>query len=364
MRILHVVEDYSYSGGGVRTVVENLHNYLNNINVNSYILTLKAEPGDKVFLIQKTSKIWLYSSKLKGKIKEIYSELKIDLIHIHGVWMYPQYCAANFALQNNIPFVLTSHGMYEPWYWSQGKIKKNAYFKFVISKYFKKATIIHAITPNEKSTQKSLFPNNKIIEIPNLINYQENNSNLLPYGNNKPYLLYLGRLHSVKGIDLLIEAFCLINQNKYDLRIAGSINEYKVELDKIISKYQKRNNIFFEGMVQGDKKDSLYQNAHVFILPSRAEAIGMVNLEAAMHKIPVITSWRTGLSPNWNKNGGVLIEPNIKELKTTLEEVFKWSEIDRLNNGDKLSKFVRSNYSWESRGNDWLELYKKAISNQ
>ena len=83
----------------------------------------------------------------------------------------------------------------------------------------------------------------------------------------------------------------------------------------------------------------------------------MVNLEAAILKTPVITTYQTGLDKEWNANGGQLINPDIDELTTALEHALSWSVQEREQNGQKLHLFVRNNYSWEERFKDWLALY-------
>ena len=88
----------------------------------------------------------------------------------------------------------------------------------------------------------------------------------------------------------------------------------------------------------------------------------MVNLEAAINKTPVITTHQTGLKPEWNENGGKLINPNLDELTHALENAIKWDQFERETNGRKLSDFVIEFYSWEKRFVDWENTYEKLKS--
>jgi glycosyltransferase involved in cell wall biosynthesis len=114
-------------------------------------------------------------------------------------------------------------------------------------------------------------------------------------------------------------------------------------------------------MISGTKKEELYKNAFLFVSPSRAEAIGIVNLEAARHKTPVITSFNTGLDKGWASNGGMLINPNEDELTKALNKALDWSDEVRNRNGQKLYNFVKKNYSWEERITDLAKLYRHII---
>lgn len=358
MKILHVAEDYSSQAGGVRTVVKDLNFYLNRSGFNSYILSTKKEYLDDVFIVESKNH-WLYSKAWLNKLMTINDKHNFDVFHIHGVWMYPQYIAAKFCIQNKIPFILSCHGMYEPWLWKKGAIKKKFYFNFVIKNIFRKAKYIHAISPQEKDNLKLLFKANEIVEIPNLITLPDDFQ--LQVKDEQKYILYLGRLDEKKGIDILLRAFASISNDDVILKIAGEINDYKSNLDELIVMLKISSKVEFLGHVSGNQKIRLLSNAHVLVAPSHSEVIGMVNLEAAILKTPVITTYQTGLNPEWNNNGGKLISPNTEELIMVLDDVLKWSDSERKMNGEKLYNFVIANYSWKERLKNWLELYETCV---
>lgn len=359
MQILHIVENYSSSSGGVRTVVRNLHHNLMNAGHESFILSCSKNEEDNIFLV-KAKNGWLYSKNWIFQLQLICKKEKINCIHIHGTWMYPQLIAAKFAIKNRIPFVLSPHGMYEPWLWKKGRFKKTTYFNFLVKKTFSMASIIHSITKNEKENLKTLFPTNTVYEIPNLINQvsKEINQNF-----DEKYILFVGRLTEIKGIDLLIKAFINTQPNNFKLKIAGELNEYSAYLKSII--YESNidsSKIEFLGFICGDLKNKLISNAYALICPSYSEVIGMVNLEAAILKTPVITTIATGLDKEWNSNGGVLINLNIENLEKSIQKVGKWSIAERIEAGTKLQNFVIKNYTWEEKINDWIQLYDIAIN--
>ena len=172
----------------------------------------------------------------------------------------------------------------------------------------------------------------------------------------RPYFLFLGRMHHKKGIELLIESFTSLKHLDFDLKIAGSENEYSLTLQNNIQKMGDVR-IKFIGAVRGEKKKELYRNAHAFIAPSYSEVVGMVNLEAAMMGTPVITTYQTGLLKEWSNNGGILINPNTQELTKAMEYAAKWSREHREENGLKLREFVITNYSWKTIKPLWEEIY-------
>jgi len=360
MKILHIVEDFSVKSGGLRTVIKNLDFYLKKLGHDSFILASDKEKNDDIFVV-KTSNKWLYSKEWKKKIIEITNKKNIDIIHIHGAWLYPQYLSSKVAFHKKIPIVLSLHGMFQPWLWKKGRLKKKIYFYLLSKKYFSNAAIIHTITTEETKTIRGFFKRNKLVEIPNLISFEEQKEDNKKIEKN---ILYLGRLNKTKGIDILIKAFSKIDNKEVHLQIAGGINSYQKELEELIESLKLKEKVTFLGEVKGEQKIKLIKNAWVMASPTYSDVIGMVNLEAASLKTPMITTFNTGLKPEWNLNGGKLIYPNVDELLESFNEVLKWSLEERNAQGVLLYNYVKNEYSWEKKLKDWELLYKKAIVNE
>lgn len=361
MNILHILEDFSINNGGVTTVVRALHKHLLKVGLNSYILSPNCEDKSENIFQIKSLKVWKFSSNFNHKLKNICDTYDIDIIHIHGVWMYPQFQSARYATNNNIPFIISAHGMYEPWLWTKGTLKKKLYTKLVVKQYFKKNSSFHAITKNEVISLKEIFGSNiNIFEIPNLIEHEKLKLTLdvNPY---EKYFLYLGRLHEVKGIDLLIKAFAKLKRPDIKLIIAGEFNKYKEELEELIKTQKISEKVIFTNLVKGNTKFSLYKNALAFVAPSHSEVIGMVNIEAAILNTPVITTYETGIDKRWNENGGILISLKEQNLYQALKKASEWSDDERNSRGKALGKFVIEHYSWGKRGTDWVDNYTNSL---
>ena len=356
MRILHIVEDFSINSGGLRTVVNDLNIQLKNQGINSYIISSQKEKSDDIFVV-KTKGKWLYSKQWVHMLNEITRTKKITLIHIHGVWLYPQFISAQFAIEHNIPFILSFHGMLQPGLWKKGRFKKKIYFHLLIKNLFSRAIKMHAITLDEKKNLKQYFTKNVFFEIPNLMHIRRGKEIVTL----DKSIVYLGRLNKSKGIELLIKAFEKMNDTSFKLKIAGGFNSYKLELDALVSKLNLNNRVEFLGLVKGIEKENLIKNAWVMASPSFSDVVGMVNLEAASLATPMITTYNTGLKEEWNSNGGILINPKVEELKDALNKVAKWSPEERNKNGQELLSFVKQYYSWEFGINMWINIYKATL---
>ena len=354
--IYQIATNVTLESGGQRTAVVNLNDYLNSENrFSSLILTNEKEKSDS-FIEYHPGRFgfWSYTPGIKNHIQKHFSE--IDIMHLHGVWRHTQYIASKMANKTDIPYVLTPHGMLQPWYLETKKLKKSIYLNLLLKNILLRSKVLHAITPLEKENLYRLVGHKNIVEIPNFIHYTAL-PDLLPYAPQEEYLLFLSRIHPGKGLDILLQAMSLIDNKKIKLKIVGTPNSYSDTLKKLARNLGIENQIEFTGAIFGNEKYALYANAKAFVAPSYSEAIGMVNLEAATCKTPVITTYNTGINSEWNKNGGILINPQVTELKKAINDAISWSPEERLQRGKQLSDYVINNYSWEKKGSMWDDLY-------
>jgi len=283
------------------------------------------------------------------------------VFHVHGVWSAPQYFAAKAAHKAGAPFVVSAHGMLEPWLWSEQGLsillKKRLYWAAMAYPALRHAAVVHAITPLEKIHLQALFPSSRIEVIPNAINV----SDIPPCNSGKlgKRILFLGRLEPKKGLALLLLAFARAKIGKeWVLDVVGPMwsQAYFDELKSIVAEYGLGDRVHFHGALFGDEKIKLIESAWVMVVPSYSEVVGLVNLEAAASCLPTITTYQTGLD-DWEDGGGLLVQPDRADLAHSLELACSWSERERTERGQSSWQLVRERYSWQSVLPQWYELY-------
>ncbi len=150
-----------------------------------------------------------------------------------------------------------------------------------------------------------------------------------------PYLLFLGRIHSKKGVDLLIKAYVYAVEQLYftgkvtpKLVIAGPgiDTEYGKLILKIVHGLPSIGaNIYFPGMLTGDSKWGAYYGCEAFILPSHQENFGIAVVEALGCSKPVLISNQVNIWREIEQEGGGLIaEDNLIGTQSLLQ---KWTAI-------------------------------------
>ncbi len=372
MNILFVTEDHSKNNYGITSVVSQLADELVTFDdtIRVVIVTTALNPvlQHENIIVEivppiKFGTFWGWNPMLKKRLGDLVVKHHIDMIHIHGIWMAVQLMALSVAKQSKIPCLVSAHGMLEPWLWNRqgliNKYKKKIYFKLLFPNKNVKKTTFHAITKLEEKNIHDLLPEAKTIVLPNAINVSVNLMKFNSISTLQKNIVFLGRLHPKKGIELLIEAFAVANlTTPWKLIIAGpkSSMQYVNKLELLVSSLKISNRVEFVGSVYGDAKTALLRDAWVMAAPSYSEVVGVVNLEAAMCKLPSITTYETGLW-DWEQGGGILIHPAVRDLKIALCEAVQWSVDERLLRGEKSLQLVREKYSWETVIPQWLASY-------
>jgi glycosyltransferase involved in cell wall biosynthesis len=246
------------------------------------------------------------------------------------------------------------------------QLKKTIYWRSVAYPAFKHATIIHALTNKEADDLVKYFPGQRIEILPNSLDLEQIDKNLSDCPQEqptKPYILFLGRLHPKKGIDLLIQAFAHLRNTKMTLKIAGAVQAKDRGFDQyllgLVQQLGLEKQVEFLGAVQGQSKWNLYRNAWAFCLPSHSEGLAMVNLEASACRTPVITTFQSGVTDLWATHGGMLINPDVEEVAEGLLQATQWSRSERDRRGNSLRRLVESMYSSNVLTPKWIALYNE-----
>jgi glycosyltransferase involved in cell wall biosynthesis len=293
------------------------------------------------------------------------------ILHLHGVWKAPQWQAARAAARNGVPALLSPHGMLNPWLWQDGRlrrVKKLTYWQTMAYPAFRHLPLIHAVSPLERDNLAPQFPGQRLEVIPNAIDLKEVDAldgiedSPDPLWD-RPYLLFLGRLHVSKAVDLLITAFAQASKGRaFRLVIVGpdSTPGFTARLKAQVRALGLEEQVSFLGPVFGAKKWQIVRHAWALCNPSHSEGLPMVNLEGAAVRVPVVTTHETGLY-DWEEGGGLLVHPRVEEMAWALSQALDWSESERHERGRALRHLVERRYSWEAVGPQWLELYASLL---
>ena len=245
LNVLHVTPSMSPTWGGPTVAVSELTSELARQGVNCEIVTTRgyrvginqiSPPGVPIYSFDTgfPARFWTaYSGELSRFLNDKVGSF--DLIHIHEVWHYPGYVAFRAASKHKLPCVLTIRGELSEWGLRQKALKKRIYRLVLLDGMLQNVSALHALTRAEKEQIVKLGYETPVVVAPNGIKpapFEALPSTArfvrrFPVLKGKTVILFLGRLHPKKGLDILARSFATIAQRYEDavLLVAGP-NKY------------------------------------------------------------------------------------------------------------------------------------------
>jgi glycosyltransferase involved in cell wall biosynthesis len=285
-----------------------------------------------------------------------------DLVSIETIWSFSNYFIVKACKKYNIPYVITTHGMLHPEALKVSSFKKKIAKNSILKSLFKNAIAFHALNSHEKQMIEKYDIKTKIFIIGNGINLPYLANNYLFNGHelygsfiNKNYCLYLGRLHPIKGVDRLIEAWTKMNyNNNWHLVIAGDGDATYESYLKTLYNPTINDNISFVGFVTKQNKDFLYQNASFSILPSHSEAFPMAILESFSYSKPALITTACVFEEALKWNAVIQVESSNDGIYVGLNHFISKNDHEINEMGQNGLKLVQREFLWDA-------IYKKLI---
>lgn len=291
-----------------------------------------------------------------------------DGVHIHGIWREHCALASWFARKLDRPYILSAHGMLDGWAVRSKRLKKGLYAALIERRNCAGATCLHALTRAEAGDYRRFGLRGPIAIVPNGISVPSDISprpffDAYPHLKDRRIILFLGRVHPKKGVDLLCRALPAIRRANSDahLVVAGpDCDGFQSQVEAMIAEAKMESHVTFTGMMRGDLKWSAFAACEAFILPSHSEGLSVAVLEAMGAGCPVIVTRQCNMPEVSERQCGMEIEPveeEIAEAVTTFLDL-PWERRHAMGiNGEAL---VRERYLWPAIGAQMASLYRWA----
>lgn len=369
MRIIHVAAGLWEDTGGPSEVIPKLCLAQSRAGASVTLCLIDGNNAESVKELMNTEvevkifpalESWLRFSP--QMFKYLASQRKIDIIHNHGHWLWPNWISLWFSLRLKACLVTTPHGALGPNTLRVSRLKK--FFSWIIfdRKLIEKANIVHALSDAEKEGMKKKIGNNinKVIVIPNGVDLPIKSQKIVK--NRTKTLLFLSRVTQIKGVLELLKAWMIVYKKfpDWELKIVGpidpsiknEINSYSIECESII----------IYGPVYNSKRWELYENSSAFILPTFGEGLPTVLLEAAAYSLPIVTTLESNFDDLLNSRGCIITKTKAKEIEKSLLKLMSLSSRELIEMGSYSNTIVKNKYLWSSIASNWLSLYEDHIN--
>jgi glycosyltransferase involved in cell wall biosynthesis len=312
---------------------------------------------------------WAYAPSLSRTIKD--SVQKADLVHLHGLWLFPHFVASRASWQAGKAYVVSPHGMVDSWALSQGKLKKQIYGNLIEWQTLKRAAVIHAVSESEARDIKRLGFTSEVVTIPNGVDFTEfvelPSRSVFQQRNpiiaDKTVFLFLGRIHPKKGLDLLLRAFCEVAKVRPNtvLIIAGPDETgYQKQLENYLAEAGQLDKCIFPGMLQSEERLAALAAADVFVLPSYSEGFPIAPIEALAAGLPVILTEACNIPGIEEAGCGIIVRPENDSLSKAMRQLANNPELGK-QMGDRGRELVLAKYTWARIASRLTQVYESVL---
>jgi glycosyltransferase involved in cell wall biosynthesis len=288
-----------------------------------------------------------------------------DLVHIHGLWQSPSLLGGWLSRRCQTPYVVSAHGMLEPWALRTRRWKKSIYAAATERRTLARAACLRALTCDEVSDYRAFGLTNPIAVVPNGVHIPDTGPELFldafPTMRGRRLLLYLGRIHYKKGPDVLVKAWGLVAKRfpEVQLVIAGpDFERTEAAIKELAARLGVSDTITFAGLLRGDLKWSALAACSLFVLPSHSEGFSVAVLEALGSGKPVLISPQCHFPDVIERNCGWIVEPNVDRISELLAVALQMPPNTLADMGARGRALVQQKYDWNEVGSQMAGVYR------
>lgn len=361
MRIAMITGSTSRKGAGVATAVEGLSASVANRGHDVRVFALEDSSWVEDVHIWKGAPVSTFKTRGPaplGYAPDMLEALQVftpDVAHLHGLWMYTSSNVVQLSRRSGCAYMISPHGMLAPAALAFSRRKKWLARKLYQDRCFRLAGAMHATSQTEADQIRAFGLTMPIALYPNGVALRARPSGVVP----ERTVLSLGRLHPVKGLDILIRAWADVSGifPDWTLRIIGpDCDGYANYLRSLAAGYGLRN-VSIEGPIYEERKFRLMAEASLFVLPSLTENFGLTVVESLMMGTPVIASRGTPWAELDEQGCGAWVPGTVGAFARALATFMRLPDSARRDKGASGRAWVREKFSWDSVAEQAEESY-------
>ena len=288
-----------------------------------------------------------------------------DIVHNHGLWQYTSASTSRWSRRTGRPYVVSPHGMLDPWAVNHSKWKKRIAMALYESRHLRDAACLHALNRSEYQAIRTFGLRNPVAVIPNGAVMPANHDPMDDTGHDHgspKTLLFLGRIHPKKGLIQLIQAWAKLHQASrpnWELAIAGwDDGGHEQSLKAEIERLGVQSTVCLVGPKFGEEKARAFREASAFVLPSFSEGLPVAVLEAWAYGLPVVMTEFCNLPEGFAAHAAIEVRPEPESLAAGLTRLVTMDGEQRRDMGRSGLQLVRDRFTWPVVADQMLAVYR------
>ena len=282
-----------------------------------------------------------------------------DVVHLTAVYSSPTIPTLLICRLLGKSLVWSPRGALQRWDGSTKPLVKDAWERICNMLIKPGKCFLHVTSEAEAIAGLERMPKTIAKLIPNAVDIPERlpDKAWLPAG--KLRLLYIGRIHPKKGIENLLQAIKILDDESITLSIYGTGDDgYTQSLHQLVDKLGMEKSVKFYGHVVGEEKKKVFMQADLCVVPSFTENFGMVIAEALVHGVPVISSKGTPWQEMESRGCGLWIENTPEAIAEAICNLDR----DSLSvMGLKGKSWIENEFTWPVIGRQFYDVYESII---
>lgn len=364
MRHLHFTQALDpLNGGGMGLSAVALHRQFLAMGIESTLCSTCGEtprrPAERVIEFRRVKPDFLYfAPEMCAQARELVAGA--DVVHGHGLYVGTNMLLGRQARRQKKMLVYHVHGFFEPYILQRARWKKRLVHLLFENANFRRIRLWRALTDCEAGQIRSCGIQAPIVVAPNGLDpgaytappgpVAAIETPLIPrLSKNSHRILFLGRIHPKKGLDLLLSAWARLGAQgrDWELVVAGpDEGGYLKSMRRLAQELHIEDRVLFTGSVTGLDKTRLLHSADLFVLPSYSEGFPMGLLEAMACQVPVVATRACNFPEAAVLGAGWECEAARESLVATLAGALAASESERAERGRRGRQLVETRYSW------------------
>jgi glycosyltransferase involved in cell wall biosynthesis len=302
-----------------------------------------------------------FGARVRGALTEALGHA--DVCHIHGLWNVPEWWAAYLARGARVPYVISPRGMLQPQAMERGRWRKAAAFALFDRRNLRGASTLHATSEQEAGALRQLDFGVPIAMVPNGVDLHgaDDVSGGFRARLGIPFdgfvVVFLGRLHRIKRLDLLADAFAALRatHRSAHLVLAGP-DEDRLAPDLLRRLAEHAAFVHLTGDLHGADKWALLKDADVMVQCSDSESFGLAVVESLASGVPVVVTRTCPWSEVEAQGCGFWVEQTAPAIAAALRELAD-DPRRRALMGERARAFARERYSWDAIAPQMARIY-------
>jgi glycosyltransferase involved in cell wall biosynthesis len=281
-----------------------------------------------------------------------------DVVHLMAVYSPPTIPTLFLCRLLGKPVMWSTRGALQSWRESTRKNLKSVWEKTCDLFCSPDRVILHVTSEQERVESIEKIKHASAVVISNGIEAPPPNGNQRPRNDDRLRLLYLGRLHPIKGIENLLQALATVT-NGVKLSVCGEGEaDYQAQLQSLAAELNLTRRVTFHGRVDGEAKEQQFAEADLCVVPSFTENFCNVVAESLARGVPVVASKGTPWARVTEVDCGLWVNNDAATLAGAIRRA---QAMPLREMGERGRQWMQREFSWPAIAAQMIRQYETLI---